>query len=306
MSRSVLAGLTGSTLLHGALVAGLLLFVPRAEHVAPLFVDLTQEERPPGKEGGESGSAQPGRTVSAGRAGGGPAVPPATPAPVAAAPPMAPAAPVAAAPIPVPPAPSMPEPASVSAPPKVSEPDAAELTAAPAGSEVPAAKNGADSSSHTEPIIARGGGDTAGGTSGPLARPGSGPGDGLSSHSAGGSGLGLERPGSGLAVVGPGESGGDPGAAYAAYLGRLRQRVYEALRYPSTARRRGLTGTVVLELTVRPDGAIGRVVVVDSSSHATLDQAAVETVRSLRPQPFPADLPSRTLHVRLPVVFELQ
>jgi protein TonB len=111
---------------------------------------------------------------------------------------------------------------------------------------------------------------------------------------------------SGFAAVGPGEGAGDPGAAYAAYLSRLRQRVHEALRYPVTARRRGLTGTVVLELTVRPDGAIGQVVVVDSSSHAALDQAAIDSVRSLRPQPFPADLPSRTLHVRLPVVFELQ
>jgi protein TonB len=82
--------------------------------------------------------------------------------------------------------------------------------------------------------------------------------------------------------------------------------VYEALRYPAAARRRGLTGTVVLELTVGPDGVIGRVIVVDSSTHSALDQAAVESVRSLGPQPFPAGLPSRTLHVRLPVVFELQ
>jgi protein TonB len=139
-----------------------------------------------------------------------------------------------------------------------------------------------------------------------MARSGSGAGDSPSSRAPGNSSSGLGGSGSGLAVVGPGDGAGDPGAAYAAYLGRLRQRVYEALRYPATARRRGLTGTVILELTVRPDGAIGRVVVVDSSSHAALDQAAVDSVRSLRPQPFPADLPSRTLHVRLPVVFELQ
>ncbi|HEY7647683.1 MAG TPA: energy transducer TonB [Methylomirabilota bacterium] len=136
--------------------------------------------------------------------------------------------------------------------------------------------------------------------------PASGAGNGRASRSPGNSRTGLGGLVSGLAAVGPGEGTGDPGAAYAAYLSRLRQRVYEALRYPATARRRGLTGTVVLELTVRPDGAIGQVVVVDSSSHAALDQAAIDSVRSLRPQPYPADLPSRTLHVRLPVVFELQ
>jgi outer membrane biosynthesis protein TonB len=37
-----------------------------------------------------------------------------------------------------------------------------------------------------------------------------------------------------------------------------------------------------------------------------LDAAAVDAVRGLRPQPFPAALPSLTLRVRLPVVFELR
>jgi protein TonB len=93
---------------------------------------------------------------------------------------------------------------------------------------------------------------------------------------------------------------------YAAYLWRLRERVQEALRYPAAARRRGLTGTVTLEMTVLATGAIGPVMVVNSSSHALLDEAALDTVRSLRPQAFPADLPARTLRVRLPIVFDLR
>ena len=120
MSRSVLAGLTGSTLLHGALVASLLLLVPRAEPLAPLFVDLTQEERPPGHEGGSTGSARArshglggprrwwsgrrpaggsGASISQSRTHGEPtrdttrAVTPASP--VAPAPPLTPAPPVA-------------------------------------------------------------------------------------------------------------------------------------------------------------------------------------------------------------------
>jgi TonB family protein len=59
-------------------------------------------------------------------------------------------------------------------------------------------------------------------------------------------------------------------------------------------------------LTVLPSGAIGPVTVVESSAHPLLEQAALETVRSLRAAPFPADLPPRTLRVRLPVVFQLR
>src|SRR5262245_22332153 len=336
MSRSVLTGLTGSALLHGALVAGLLLLVPRADRLAPLFVDLTQDERPPGEEGGRAESEHAPRVAAPGRPGANRAIRPTTPAsPTSPAPgpervvssPEPPSSPIAPAPPPVaPPAPastpaasSAPEPVPTPALPKVAAPEvgavASAATETPAVSPAPSAsltpsdsseRTGAASLADAAPARAPGGGEGRAGTGPPVTASGSGSGDALSPRSPANSGSGLGGASSGLAAVGPGEGTGDPGAAYAAYLGRLRQRVYEALRYPATARRRGLTGTVVLELIVTPNGAISRIVVVDSSSHAALDQAAVESVRSLRPQPFPANLPSRTLHVRLPVVFELQ
>lgn len=120
-----------------------------------------------------------------------------------------------------------------------------------------------------------------------------------------GAGLGA-RAGQEVALAVPGSAAVDPGAMYAGYLDRLRQRVHEALRYPAAARRRGLSGTVTIDLTVLPDGAIGPVHVVESSAHPLLDAAVVESVRSLGRQPFPRDLPARTLRVRLPVVFELR
>jgi protein TonB len=86
----------------------------------------------------------------------------------------------------------------------------------------------------------------------------------------------------------------------------LRQRLHQTLRYPAAARRRGLTGAVTLELTILPNGLISEVSVVKTSSHSLLDEAAVESVRALRAQPFPAGLPPRTLRVRLPVVFQLE
>lgn len=117
----------------------------------------------------------------------------------------------------------------------------------------------------------------------------------------GGGGTGQE-----IARRSPGSGRGEAQVVYKEYLARLRQRVHEALRYPPAARRRGLTGAVTIELTILPSGLIRDVSVVESSSHTILDEAAVETVRTLRSQPFPRNVPPRTLRVRLPVVFELQ
>ena len=93
---------------------------------------------------------------------------------------------------------------------------------------------------------------------------------------------------------------------YAAYLALLRRRVQESVRYPETARRRSLAGTAHLEITVEPSGRITDVTVVRSSSHAALDDAALDGVRALRRVPFPSDVRPRPLRVRLPVVFELR
>jgi protein TonB len=72
------------------------------------------------------------------------------------------------------------------------------------------------------------------------------------------------------------------------------------------ARRRGLSGTVELEILIDSSGRVGEVEVVRSSSHALLDEAALDAVRSVPPLPFPPELPSRPLRVRLPLVFDLR
>jgi len=110
----------------------------------------------------------------------------------------------------------------------------------------------------------------------------------------------------GTAFAVPAGGTGGPGAEYGVYLGRLRTRVQESLRYPLAARRRGLSGTVNLEIVIRPDGAISGVAVTDSSSHGVLDDAAVKAIRRLAPEPFPPDVQPRALRVRLPVVFALE
>lgn len=98
---------------------------------------------------------------------------------------------------------------------------------------------------------------------------------------------------------------GGPGAEYGGYLRRLRRRIQETLQYPAAARRRGLSGTVLVEVNVQPDGSIGAVAVVTSSGHEVLDEAALEAIKSLRREPFPPGLPPRLIRVHLPVVFAL-
>jgi len=112
--------------------------------------------------------------------------------------------------------------------------------------------------------------------------------------------------GSRLALAGPGAGRGEVPPEFGPYLARFRQRIQESVVYPLAARRRGLDGRVEIELVLEPSGRIRDIAVVSSSSHALLDDAAVEAVRSLPPQPLPEHPKRQTLRVRLPVVFQLR
>jgi len=112
--------------------------------------------------------------------------------------------------------------------------------------------------------------------------------------------------GSRLALAGPGAGRGEVPPEFGPYLARFRQRIQESVVYPLAARRRGLDGRVEIELVLEPSGRIRDIAVVSSSSHALLDDAAVEAVRSLQPQPLPEHPKRQTLRVRLPVVFQLR
>jgi protein TonB len=289
MSRRPLPGLAASLLAHAALIAGAAFIVPRADRLPPLFVDLTQD---PGAGPGSPPATTPWGTTTARR----PAPPrapawPAAQAPRAVEPPApadVPATPAAPAPLAPAPPPSATAPPPAGTAPADPQAAAAAVTSPRSSDAVPAALRAAAPDGVVSPST--GNTDTRGDVV-------------VSDHA--GDGLGA-RGGQGLALARPGAGPGDPAAGYAGYLAGLRQRVQEALGYPPPARRRGLAGTVTLEVTVLPSGAIGPVAVVESSSHALLDEAALATVRSLRAEPFPAHLPPRALRVRLPVVFQLR
>lgn len=131
---------------------------------------------------------------------------------------------------------------------------------------------------------------------------GSGSADGGGARTSDGGGAGGSA-GTALPRTSPGAAGGIDETAY---HDLLRRHIRDTLEYPPAVRRRGLAGTVELEISVRADGSIDDVTLVRSSSSRTLDDAAVGAVKQLPRVRFPSDLPPRTLRVLVPVRFDLR
>ena len=286
--RPSLLSLGASVVAHGGLLALLFfVFVSDESFSSPLIIDLSsleiapesaskpgpRAERPAaGPRGGpkRAGSEQPVERLAA-------AAPPASPAPV-----------VTPEPAPAPESVRLPER-------EVSKPEPAPVAAAtpePVAPREPAQTVAPTDT--TSPVL----GTNATAVGGSSA-------DGRATTQSGTSGGASGGSGSRVALV-PGGAGGEPGAEYGGYLAGVRRRIQESLQYPASARRRGIKGTVNLEILIRADGAISSVSVARSSSHSELDEAAVEAVRSLARHPFPAGLRPRPLRVTLPIVFDLQ
>ncbi len=109
-----------------------------------------------------------------------------------------------------------------------------------------------------------------------------------------------------MAVLSPGDGRGGIPPEYGPYLQRFRRRVQESLKYPLAARRQGLSGKMELEVLLESSGRVVAVRLVFSSSHAVLNETALEAVKNLSPEPFPESLPRRPLRIRLPLAFELK
>jgi TonB family protein len=283
-----------SLAIHSVALGVLLFFAPGEPVSSALVIDLPElesatDERGPKAE--RAGSARPiRRAATVSRASSSPPASPVGARALVEAAPLGVSAPAPSSPEPPPPperdvAPSTPE----SRPPE----PAAELPREEAPGDVarsapsaPAAEVGANPGGASADQTSRAG-FVRGATPGPPAMAGGSP------------------AGAGVALAPVGPPGGGPGSEYGAYYSQIRQRIQETLEYPPAARRQGIKGTVLLELLIKPDGAISAVVKV-SSSHRLLDDAALETVRNLPRQPFPAGLVPRQLKVPLPVVFDLK
>jgi TonB family protein len=105
--------------------------------------------------------------------------------------------------------------------------------------------------------------------------PGSGGGAGTGTGTGRGEGDG--------AGIGPGSGGGIGGGPYRPGSGIEPPRVLREVRadYTEDARRRGITGEVVLEIVVRRDGNVGDIRLIEGLGYG-LDQQAIDAVRAWR------------------------
>jgi protein TonB len=305
--RPPVATLLASLAVHGGALASLVFLVSSESPPSVLFIDLeTIAEHATGvgapepklaPAGGSTRRAPAGSARPAGRDAGrsGLAEPSIPPLALPLAPPAPPEPQRARDREPVPTAPDArrPEPAVAVVPARDTASDAAPRSEATAAPPEPRENPSGVARERAAAPAAAAGSDTA-----PGGGRGGAPGAGRSGGTAGAGG--------GTAVASAGSAGGAPGAEYGGYLAEVRRRLMEALRYPPPARNRGLSGTVLLDISIESNGAITKVSITRSSSHRLLDEAALEAARSLAPQPFPKGLAPKPLRVRLPVVFNLQ
>jgi TonB family protein len=106
-------------------------------------------------------------------------------------------------------------------------------------------------------------------------------GSGLGGGTGSGAGVGVGE-GSG-AGIGPGTGGGIGGGPYRPGSGITPPRLLREVKadYTEEARRRGLTGEVVLEIVVRRDGSVGDVKLLQGLGSG-LDDRAIQAVRQWR------------------------
>ncbi len=89
---------------------------------------------------------------------------------------------------------------------------------------------------------------------------------------------------------------------YAAYMAQWRSKVERIgnLNYPEEARRKGIAGTLMLDVALNPDGTVNSVSIRRSSGNSMLDNAAIRIVRLAAPySPFPENIRRETdiLHI---------
>jgi protein TonB len=89
---------------------------------------------------------------------------------------------------------------------------------------------------------------------------------------------------------------------YASYMEAWRAKVERVgnLNYPDEARKRQLSGSLILDVALNPDGSVNQITVRQSSGHKILDDAADRIVRLAAPfAPFPDDIRAETdvLHI---------
>jgi len=86
----------------------------------------------------------------------------------------------------------------------------------------------------------------------------------------------------------------------------LWNRIEELKHYPTVARLNNWEGKVVLKFVVTADGTVENLEVVESSGHAVLDEAAMDTIRRASPLPLKHELGKPRVTFQFPISYMLR
>lgn len=90
------------------------------------------------------------------------------------------------------------------------------------------------------------------------------------------------------------------------YQDMIKQRIEQARRYPSWARKRKTEGTIYLRFTVLPNGTSQEIRILRSSGSKKLDKEAVFTIKRAEPFPSaPKEICTSQLQMEIAIVFKL-
>lgn len=93
-------------------------------------------------------------------------------------------------------------------------------------------------------------------------------------------------------------------AAASNYSGKVRAKLGRARRYPNSAKREGLQGTVQVRFTVSMDGSVSGVSIAKSAGFAILDEAALQAVHRAAPFPkIPAEVGKNSWLFMIPLEY---
>jgi len=91
------------------------------------------------------------------------------------------------------------------------------------------------------------------------------------------------------------------------YLDLVADMLQRHQHYPLSARRRGLSGQVILQFTIHADGRITDPQITDSTGHAVFRTASLGVLKRVgKMPPFPPELRQRQLTVKIPILYELE
>jgi periplasmic protein TonB len=135
--------------------------------------------------------------------------------------------------------------------------------------------------------------------------PGSGAEGGSGGPGHAGLGLGAESQGTRGGGLRPGSGGDGPGGGKGGVTGPSGGYQVKP-RYPESARRQGVEGTVLLKVRVTEQGRVEAVQLERSTGHPDLDQAAIEAVRRWRFEPAHRGSQAMAVWALIPVAFKLE